>query len=224
MYAHTVKHIGDATTYVDIIDNYKSEHGKEDDTDLNADDLKAIAGKFENLIKEKGEDLPPHGNKENLIKQVEEATATVFSSYYKDSAVKFREREKKAKEEETGRPVTEREEGTAVSILEMYFGNRPGAGTLVIQSSRDKKTGERSPEGRYLTNAAGEDVVVGARGGKKLVEMPNDKSVNPEIPQAINDFMSLIEDDQRIFGRLAKVGHGAATIDSKDTKQQIVSY
>ncbi len=131
-----------------ILEEMKKDKGVQEDTELEAGDLKELVLKFKTGIKKKlGLDFP-----ENPKEQLWGAMGAVFGSWNNDRAIAYREINH----------IPSRW-GTAVNVQVMVFGNmQPNSGTGVA-FTRDPATGEKRFYGEYLMNAQGEDVVAGIR-------------------------------------------------------------
>ncbi|MFI3166371.1 MAG: pyruvate, phosphate dikinase [Bacillota bacterium] len=131
-----------------ILDEAKEAKGVELDTELSADDLKALVVKFKAFYaKEKGEEFPQEP-KEQLI----EAVKAVFRSWDNPRAIIYRRK--------NDIPASW---GTAVNVQSMVFGNMGETSGTGVAFTRDPSTGEKKLYGEYLMNAQGEDVVAGIR-------------------------------------------------------------
>ena len=162
MFADVVMEI-DKANFEAIMDARKEEKGVKLDTELDADDLKGIVGKFLVRYAElKGEPFPQDPN-EQLI----EAVKAVFRSWDNPRANVYRRL--------NGIPYSW---GTAVNVQSMVFGNMgPTSGTGVA-FSRNPSTGENVLYGEYLFNAQGEDVVAGIRTPQPIAHLEQD---NPAV-------------------------------------------
>jgi pyruvate, orthophosphate dikinase len=132
-----------------LLDQAKERKGPDaKDTDLDADDLRALTEQFKAVVKERiGEDFP-----QDPRRQLEKAVEAVFGSWNGRRAVDYRRQNKIADDL-----------GTAVNVVAMVFGNMgEDSGTGVV-FTRNPATGEKEPYGDYLPNAQGEDVVAGIR-------------------------------------------------------------
>jgi pyruvate,orthophosphate dikinase len=130
------------------IDELKEEKRIEFDTDLTADDLKALVVSFKEIYKkEKGEDFPT----DPKVQLIESITA-VFRSWDNPRAIVYRRLND-----------IPGEWGTAVNVQQMVFGNKGETSGTGVVFSRDPATGENVIYGEYLMNAQGEDVVAGIR-------------------------------------------------------------
>ena len=131
-----------------IIEEKKKERGVHLDTELNADDMKDLVGKFKRAIKEKtGHDFP-----EDPLKQLWGAIGAVFGSWNNDRAIAYRKMY----------DIPE-SWGTAVNVQSMVFGNMGETSGTGVAFTRDAATGDDMFYGEYLMNAQGEDVVAGIR-------------------------------------------------------------
>ena len=153
------------------MDEYKAEKGIKLDTDLAAEDWKAITETFKAVIKEKmGFDFP-----QDPYDQLKLATEAVFKSWNGKRAIDYRNAAGIA-----------HDLGTGVNIQTMVFGNMENSGTGVA-FTRNPSTGEHVVWGEYLMNAQGEDVVAGIRNAADVANMVN------ELPEAYADFMDVCE-------------------------------
>jgi len=151
------------SNYEAILDAKKEAKGVELDTDLDADDLKAIVEEYKAKYKEiKGEDFP-QDPKVQLI----EAVRAVFRSWDNPRANTYRRL--------NNIPY---EWGTAVNVQSMVFGNMGDDSGTGVAFTRDPSTGEKKLYGEYLFNAQGEDVVAGIRTPKPISELQQD---NPAL-------------------------------------------
>jgi pyruvate,orthophosphate dikinase len=134
--------------FEEILDQQKEEKGVEMDTDLDAEDLKRIAGMFKDQVrKELGKPFP-----EDVNEQLWGAIGAVFGSWHAARAITYRRLHN----------IPE-EWGTAVNIQAMVFGNRGETSATGVAFTRDPSTGENLLYGEFLINAQGEDVVAGIR-------------------------------------------------------------
>lgn len=149
---------------------YKARKGYKLDTEMKAEDWKAITGSFKAVIKEhKGFDFP-----QDPYEQLRLATEAVFKSWNGKRAVDYRNAAGIA-----------HDLGTAVNIVTMVFGNMGNDSGTGVAFTRDPQTGEAVVFGDYLINAQGEDVVAGIRNTEKIADMGKD------LPQAYKEFMEI---------------------------------
>ena len=131
-----------------IIEEKKKERGVHLDTELNAEDMKDLVGKFKRAIKQKtGHDFP-----EDPLKQLWGAIGAVFGSWNNDRAIAYRKMY----------DIPE-SWGTAVNIQSMVFGNMGETSGTGVAFTRNAASGDDMFYGEYLMNAQGEDVVAGTR-------------------------------------------------------------
>jgi pyruvate, orthophosphate dikinase len=118
------------------------------DTDLSADDLKAIIDEYKKIVKKTLKREFPQDVREQLIL----SRNAVFMSWWAPKASYYRKMEK----------ISDRL-GTAVNIQTMVFGNMGDTSCTGVGFTRDPGSGEKVFYGEYLVNAQGEDVVAGIR-------------------------------------------------------------
>ena len=136
--------------------NAKSAKGVRDDTDLDADDLKALVGAYKDVFaKHTGDDFP-----QDPREQMDRAIAAVFQSWNAPRAVLYRRQER-----------IPADLGTAVNVVAMVFGNLGADSGTGVAFTRDPATGEQGIYGDYLQNAQGEDVVAGIRNTVPLQDL-----------------------------------------------------
>lgn len=139
----------------------KKRVGAQQDVDLSADDLKALADDYLNIIRqETGEDFPLDPGT-----QLEYAIGAVFRSWMGKRAVDYRRQFKITKDMANG---------TAVNICTMVFGNMGNDSATGVGFTRNPATGENLIFGEYLVNAQGEDVVAGIRTPQPIAKMADE--------------------------------------------------
>jgi pyruvate,orthophosphate dikinase len=130
------------------LEQVKREKGFVNDTELTADDLKALVKEFKESVQEiLGNPFP-----EDPLDQLWGAIGAVFMSWNGKRAVEYRRIEK-----------IPDEWGTAVNVQSMVFGNMGDNSATGVAFTRNPGTGENKFYGEYLINAQGEDVVAGIR-------------------------------------------------------------
>jgi len=132
----------------EMLDEYKEKKGYKSDTDLTSEDLKLLAEKFKEKIKEALGKPFPDDAKEQLVGGIQ----AVFKSWNGKKAVSYRRIE--------GIPD---DWGTAVNVQAMVFGNMGNTSATGVAFTRNPATGENQFYGEWLINAQGEDVVAGIR-------------------------------------------------------------
>ena len=160
----------DDEAFEDFLEEYKAEKGFKGDTELTADDWKAITEQFKKIFKEEtGRDFP-----QDPYEQLRLSTEAVFKSWFGKRAVDYRNAAKIA-----------HDLGTGVNIMTMVFGNMGWTSGTGVAFTRDPATGEDILYGDYLLNAQGEDVVAGIRNTEPIAKMKN------ELPEAFADFVAV---------------------------------
>jgi len=150
MYGRTVYHVA-GDVYEHALAEAKEHAGADanaPDSVLGVDGIRALTRRFLQLTREHtGRDVP-----QNPREQLLGAVRAVFESWNGERARIYRQRER----------IPE-DLGTAVTVMQMVFGNLgPDSGTGVA-FTRDPATGAPGVYGDYLTDAEGEDVVSGVR-------------------------------------------------------------
>ena len=135
---------------------YKAKKDYKLDTEMTAEDWKALAATFKTVYKKHiGEDFP-----QDVLKQMELATKAVFQSWMGKRAIDYRKA--------TG--ISD-DLGTAVNIVTMVFGNMGNDSGTGVAFTRNPSTGDKKMMGEYLLNAQGEDVVAGIRNTDQVENM-----------------------------------------------------
>ncbi len=157
----------------------KARLNVKDDTQVSAEGWKELVGEYKKYFREKtGKDFP-----EDPQEQLWGAIGAVFESWMAEKAVTYRRVEKI-----TGLL------GTAVSVVQMVFGNQgENCGTGVC-FTRDPSTGEKSFYGDFLINAQGEDVVAGIRTPMHLAEL---SKLMPEVYKQLEKVRKTLEKHYR---------------------------
>src|SRR3954452_11883095 len=131
-----------------IFDARKAKVKAKLDTDLTADDLKAIIEDYKKLVKaETGKPFP-----QDAMQQLTMSRDAVFRSWNTPKAIYYRKMER-----------IPDEIGTAANVQAMVFGNMGDTSATGVGFTRDPGSGEKKFYGEFLINAQGEDVVAGIR-------------------------------------------------------------
>ena len=155
MFGKTVLDI-DGEHFEHAIDAAKRAKGVASDTELTAEDLKALTGTYKELVREHaGREFP-----QDPREQMDLAVLAVFNSWNSNRAVLYRRQER-----------IPGDLGTAVSIVAMVFGNLGDDSGTGVAFTRDPGTGAQGVYGDYLQNAQGEDVVAGIRNTVPLQDL-----------------------------------------------------
>ena len=170
--------------FEEILDDEKDAKGVELDTDLDADDLKRIAGQFKKRVeKELGKPFP-----EDVQEQLWGAIGAVFGSWESPRANTYRKLH--------NIPANW---GTAVTVQAMVFGNRGETSATGVAFTRDPATGERLLYGEFLINAQGEDVVAGIRTPQPISKLVRERqggrkpSMEEAMPKAFDELAAIGE-------------------------------
>lgn len=147
MYSEVV--MGMNSSFLEVtMEDMKDDKGYKLDTDLTAEDLKVLVGKFKKQVTESTGQKFPADPKEQLWGSV----SAVFRSWNTPRAISYRHLH--------GIPA---DWGTAVNVQSMVFGNMGNDSATGVAFTRNPSTGESQFYGEYLINAQGEDVVAGIR-------------------------------------------------------------
>jgi pyruvate,orthophosphate dikinase len=131
-----------------LMEHLKSKKGYKLDTDMTAEDLKALCEAFKERIRHVlGKPFP-----DEPMEQLWGGVGAVFSSWNGKRAIAYRRIE--------GIPD---EWGTAVNVQAMVFGNMGNDSATGVAFTRNPATGDPRFFGEWLVNAQGEDVVAGIR-------------------------------------------------------------
>jgi len=170
-----------------IMHAMKKDRGAEKDTDLTADDLKELCGKFKACVNEVlGKPFP-----DAPMEQLWGGIGAVFKSWNGKRAVAYRRIE--------GIPD---DWGTAVNVQAMVFGNMGDSSATGVAFTRNPATGENKFYGEWLPNAQGEDVVAGIRTPNPLNEatktehnlhLPSLEHAMPAVYKELDRIQKLLE-------------------------------
>ena len=161
------------------LDAVKKAKGVEEDTDLDADDLKKVVDGYM-AVYEKSVGKPfPQDPKEQMWGAID----AVFGSWNNDRAIKYRNINK------IGDLL-----GTAVNVQSMVYGNWSDESGTGVCFSRDPSTGENYFYGEYLMNAQGEDVVAGIRTPQPLSAL---EDTNAEVYRQLVEVKERLEKHYR---------------------------
>ena len=147
MYADVVLEL-DHDAFEEALEIAKEDRGLFLDTELTADDLRALVAEYKQLVeKEWGKPFPqdPHD-------QLWGAVGAVFGSWQSERAKVYRRLND-----------IPGEWGTAVNVQAMVFGNMGETSATGVAFTRDPSAGTNAYYGEFLINAQGEDVVAGIR-------------------------------------------------------------
>ncbi|MDX2154006.1 MAG: pyruvate, phosphate dikinase [Bryobacteraceae bacterium] len=148
----------DMEHFDEVFDARKHKMKRKLDTDLTADDLKAIIVDYKKLVKkETKKDFP-----QDALEQLKMARNAVFNSWWNPKATYYRKMEK-----------IPDNLGTAANVQAMVFGNMGDNCCTGVGFTRDPGSGQKVFYGEFLVNAQGEDVVAGIRTPQPISELKN---------------------------------------------------
>src|SRR5512135_3568976 len=169
MFGTTVNGVDDEFFHHPLTE-YKANKGYKLDTEMTADDWKALVDEYKKVYKKNvGEEFP-----QDVYKQMEMATKAVFESWMGKRAIDYRRHE----------GISD-DLGTAVNIVTMVFGNMGNDSGTGVAFTRNPSTGDKKMMGEYLMNAQGEDVVAGIRNTQQIEELVK------AMPDVYNQFMDI---------------------------------
>ncbi|MFC1712723.1 pyruvate, phosphate dikinase [Candidatus Poribacteria bacterium] len=147
----------DIEFFEEALEEKKKEKGVEDDTDLDADDLKELIATYKEIVeRESGSGFP-----QDPMDQLRIARDAVFGSRDAERAIIYRRIN----------GISDDVGSTAVNVQTMVFGNMGDDSGTGVAFTRNPATGENKFFADYLFNAQGEDVVAGIRTPIKVEEL-----------------------------------------------------
>ncbi len=181
MYADVVLEL-DHGAFEEALEIAKEDQGFTLDTELSADDLRALVAEYKGLVeKQWGKPFP-----QEVHDQLWGAVGAVFGSWQSERAKVYRRL--------NDIPAAW---GTAVNIQAMVFGNMGDTSATGVAFTRDPSKGDRAYYGEFLINAQGEDVVAGIRTPQYLTKTAReDAGAKPA---------SMEEAMPEVYGQLAGV-------------------
>ncbi len=160
MYADVVLGL-DHGAFEEALEIAKEDKGLYLDTELSADDLRALVGEYKQLVEaEWGKPFP-----QDVHAQLWTAMGAVFESWESDRAKVYRRLNH-----------IPGDWGTAVNVQAMVFGNMGDTSATGVAFTRDPATGENATYGEFLINAQGEDVVAGVRTPQYLTRAARERA------------------------------------------------
>lgn len=167
MFSNVVMGI-DGDLFEDAINAAKKKKGVKNDTDLEAEDLKALVAKFKEIFSKNvdGKEYPSlvvNGKVEfpqDPKVQLQLAIEAVFGSWNNERAVLYRQQNK-----------IDDNLGTAVNVQTMVFGNKGDTSATGVAFTRNPADGKNERYGDFLVNAQGEDVVAGIRNTSPIADL-----------------------------------------------------
>jgi len=170
--------------FEEALEIVKEDNGYYADTELSADEWRALVGEFKAIVEgERGKPFP-----QDVHEQLWGAIAAVFGSWDSERAKIYRRL--------NDIPA---DWGTAVNVQAMVFGNMGDTSATGVAFTRDPATGERSYYGEYLINAQGEDVVAGIRTPQYLTQSAREAagakplSMEEALPEAYGELSRVFD-------------------------------
>ncbi|WP_445193787.1 pyruvate, phosphate dikinase [Sphingomonas sp. Tas61C01] len=160
MYADVVLEL-DHGAFEETLEIAKEDRGFYLDTELSADDLKALVDEYKALVEKQWNKPFP----QDVHDQLWGAVGAVFGSWQSERAKVYRRL--------NDIPA---DWGTAVNVQAMVFGNMGDTSATGVAFTRDPAKGDRSYYGEFLINAQGEDVVAGIRTPQYLTKAAREEA------------------------------------------------
>ncbi len=189
MYANVVLGM-DHHMFEEILDDRKDELGLAVDTELTAENWRAIVDDYKAAVEgELGRAFP-----QDPRDQLWGAIGAVFASWMNERAKFYRRMH--------GYPESW---GTAVNVQSMVFGNMGETSATGVAFTRDPSTGEHTLYGEFLVNAQGEDVVAGIRTPQPLTKAVRERmgdraaSMEEAMPEVFAEFQAVVERLERHY-------------------------
>ncbi len=160
MYADVVLEL-DHGAFEEALEIAKEDQGFTLDTELSADDLRALVTEYKALVEKQWNKPFP----QDVHDQLWGAVGAVFGSWQSERAKVYRRL--------NDIPAAW---GTAVNIQAMVFGNMGETSATGVAFTRDPSKGDRAYYGEFLINAQGEDVVAGIRTPQYLTKTAREEA------------------------------------------------
>jgi pyruvate,orthophosphate dikinase len=158
-----------------IFDGQKAKRKIKLDTELTAEDLKAVIDGYKKLVAKKTGKPFPQDPRHQLAMAIE----AVFRSWYNPRAQTYRRLNKISDDL-----------GTAVNVQTMVFGNMGDTSGTGVGFTRNPATGAKEFYGEFLMNAQGEDVVAGVRTPVPIKELGG---IMPDVYNQLREITTRLE-------------------------------
>ncbi len=165
----------DMEHFDEVWDAMKAKKKAKLDTDLTAEDLKAVIVEYKKIVKKHAKRDFPQDVREQLVM----SRNAVFNSWWAPKASYYRKMEK----------IDDRL-GTACNIQAMVFGNTGDSSCTGVGFTRDPGSGEKVFYGEFLVNAQGEDVVAGIRTPQPISEL---EAWNKNVYKQLRSITAMLE-------------------------------
>ncbi len=189
MYSDVVLEL-DHGRFEEALEIAKEDRGYYLDTDLTADDWRALVAQYKDIVVELwGKPFP-----QDVHDQLWGAIGAVFGSWQADRAKVYRRLND-----------IPGDWGTAVNVQAMVFGNMGDTSATGVAFTRDPSKGDNAYYGEFLINAQGEDVVAGIRTPQYLTlaarEAANAKPLSMEeaMPEAYAELAAVFDRLERHY-------------------------
>ncbi|SEL30508.1 pyruvate phosphate dikinase [Sphingomonas palmae] len=183
MYADVVLEL-DHGAFEEALEIAKEDRGYTLDTELSADDLRALVDEYKGLVEQQwGKPFP-----QDEHDQLWGAVGAVFGSWQSDRAKVYRRL--------NDIPA---DWGTAVNVQAMVFGNMGDTSATGVAFTRDPSKGDRAYYGEFLINAQGEDVVAGIRTPQYLTRAAREEagakpaSMEEALPEVFTELAGVFD-------------------------------
>ncbi|MDX2210476.1 MAG: pyruvate, phosphate dikinase [Sphingopyxis sp.] len=189
MYADVVMGL-DHAAFEEALEIAKEDRGYFLDTELEAEDLKALVAEYNVLVEAQSGAPFPQDPRDQLWG----AIGAVFTSWESERAKVYRRLN-----------AIPAEWGTAVNVQAMVFGNMGETSATGVAFTRDPATGAHAYYGEWLINAQGEDVVAGIRTPQYLTraarETANAKPLSMEeaMPETFAELAQVFDTLERHY-------------------------
>lgn len=165
----------DAIHFEKLQEQNKQTNGRASDQEVSAEEWKELIANYKNLVEEhSGQPFP-----QDVYQQLQLAVEAVFRSWNNMRAKVYRKA--------YGIPD---EQGTAVNIQAMVFGNLGNDSGTGVLFTRNPSTGAKELYGEYMVNAQGEDVVAGVRTPNPIAQLLEEQ---PLVYDRLTELASLLE-------------------------------
>ena len=158
-----------------VFDGQKKKKRTKLDTELTAEDLKAVIAEYKKVVRKEAKKDFPQDPQVQLNMSIE----AVFRSWYNARAQTYRRMNKISDDL-----------GTAVNVQTMVFGNMGDTSGTGVGFTRNPATGEKTFYGEFLINAQGEDVVSGVRTPVPIKEL---EKIMPEVYKQLHEITTRLE-------------------------------
>ncbi|MFD0676102.1 MULTISPECIES: pyruvate, phosphate dikinase [unclassified Paenibacillus] len=158
-----------------LLHQLKEKHGVHTDKEVPAEAWLELITQYKAVIRSKANKEFP----QDVYAQLQLAVEAVFRSWNNQRAIIYRKLYS-----------IPDEQGTAVNIQSMVFGNMGEESGTGVLFTRNPSTGENLLYGEYLTNAQGEDVVAGVRTPLPIAKLNSDM---PKIHTSLSLIASRLE-------------------------------